>query len=28
VITAALVYLTFQVWLLVPLPRGWLFGGA
>lgn len=27
-ITAALVYLTFQVWLLVPLPRGWLFGGA
>jgi hypothetical protein len=27
-ITAALVYLTFQVWLLVPLPRGWLFCGA
>lgn len=27
-ITAALVYLTFQVWLLIPLPRGWLFGGA
>lgn len=28
VITAALVYLTFQVWLLVPLPRGWLLRGA
>jgi putative tricarboxylic transport membrane protein len=25
VITAALTYFTFQVWLLVPLPRGWLF---